>query len=319
MRAEEQATIAETEKNRAEENFAAAKQAVDGLIFDVAEGLRNVSGMRVETIRKILETVRTTVERLAETAPDDPELRKSQVWMYAFFADTYLAAGAVSDALELADAGLAIARTLAEADPGNGMARGDLSATLQRAGDVKFQAGDRAGAQSAYEESLTIDRALAEDTPGNAPAQRDLSVSLIKVGDVKLQAGDRAGAVGAYEESLAIRRTLAEAGPDNAEAQRDLSVSLDRIGNVNLQAGDRDGALAAYEENFAIRRTSAEADPGNAQAQRDLSVSLDKIGDVKLKEATTLGRARPMRRASPSAARWPRSTPATPRRNATCL
>ena len=88
--------------------------------------------MRVETIRKILDTVRATVDRLAETAPDDPDLQKSQVWMYVFFADTYLAAGAVSDALDLADAGLAIARKLAEADPGNAEAQRDLSVSLDK-------------------------------------------------------------------------------------------------------------------------------------------------------------------------------------------
>ena len=84
-------------------------------------------------------------------------------------------------------------------------AQRDLSVSLDRIGDVKLQAGDRAGALAAYEESLAIRRKLAEADPGNAEAQRDLSVSLDKIGDVKLQAGDRAGALAAYEESLAIR------------------------------------------------------------------------------------------------------------------
>ena len=45
---------AEQETKRADRNFAAAKDTVDGLIFNIAQGLRNVAGMRVDTIRKIL-------------------------------------------------------------------------------------------------------------------------------------------------------------------------------------------------------------------------------------------------------------------------
>ena len=155
------------------------------------------------------------------------------------------------------------ARKLAEADPGNAVAQRDLSVSLDRIGDVKLQAGDRAGALAAYEESLAIRRKLAEADPGNARAQRDLSVSLNKIGDVKLQAGDRAGALAAFEEGLAIARKLAEADPGNAEAQTDLVVSLTRIAGVSddpqplyaealaiLEALDADGRLSMEQREW---------------------------------------------------------------------
>jgi len=49
---------AERQRQVAERNFDAAKTTVDGLIINIAEGLSDVVGMRVETIRKILETGR---------------------------------------------------------------------------------------------------------------------------------------------------------------------------------------------------------------------------------------------------------------------
>jgi tetratricopeptide (TPR) repeat protein len=278
----EQANIAEQEKARAEKNFVAAKQAVNSLIFDIAQGLRNVTGMRVESIRKVLDTVRTTVDRLAETTPDDPELGRSRYAMFAEFVDTYLAAGDVQAALDAADQSYSIARRLAEADAGNSEAQRDLSMSLVKVGDAKLQAGDRAGALDAYEESLAIRQKLVEVDPGNAATQRDVSVSLEKLGNVKLLAGDWEGALAAYEESLATDRGLADADPRNAQAQRDLSVSLNKLGDVKLQAGDSAGALAAYDESLALRRRLAETDPGNAQAQRDVAGSLERLGDVKL-------------------------------------
>ncbi len=61
--------IARYQADRAEKNFAAAKDTVDSLIFNIAQGLRNVEGMRVESIDKILGQVRSTVDKLAETDP----------------------------------------------------------------------------------------------------------------------------------------------------------------------------------------------------------------------------------------------------------
>jgi tetratricopeptide (TPR) repeat protein len=273
---------AEREKQRADRNFTAAKQTVDGLIFNIAEGLRNVGGMRVETIRTVLDTVQKTTDKLIAAAPDDAQLLRSRAAMFNNFVETYLAAGDLKDAAAAAAQSLGITRKLAAQDPGNAGAQGDVSRSLDKVGAVKLQGGDRAGALAAYQESLDIRRKLAAQDPGNAQAQRDVSVSLINVGDVKLQGGDQTGALAAYQESFDIRHKLAAQDPGNAQAQRDVSVSLDRVGNVKLQGGDRAGALAAYQESLDIRRKLAAQDPGNAQAQRDVSVSLIKVGDVKL-------------------------------------
>ena len=55
--------------NRAEQNFTAAKDAVKSLIVDIAEGLRNVERMRIETISKILGTVQTHGRRTGRNDP----------------------------------------------------------------------------------------------------------------------------------------------------------------------------------------------------------------------------------------------------------
>src|SRR5690606_15855094 len=85
--------IAKYQQERAEQNFAAAKDTVNGLIFQIAQGLRDVEGIRVESLDKILGQARSTVERLTETDPDNPELVRSKIAMLDEFAQTYLAAG----------------------------------------------------------------------------------------------------------------------------------------------------------------------------------------------------------------------------------
>ena len=160
------------------------------------------------------------------------------------------------------------------------------SRNLQIVGDAKSQAGDPAGALTAYDGSLVILRKLVADKD-DADAERALSAGLDEIGKAKLQAGDRPGALAAYEEMVSLARKLA-ADKDNSEARRDLSLGLDKIGSVKSQAGDWTGSLAAYEESLAIRRELAKG-VGDNSAQRDLWLIPLRDGDAKLQAGNMAG------------------------------
>ena len=289
VKAEQETLRAEQETQRADRNFAAAKHTVNSLIFNIAQGLRDVVGMRVETTRKILNTVRETIDQLTLTGPEDPQLLRSRGVMFDNFVSTYLAAGDLKDASAAAVQSLDIVRKLAAKDQGDARAQDDLLVSLNRLGDVKLQAGDRKEALAAYQESLDIARKLAAQDQSNAQAQRDMLVSLNRLGNAMLQEGDRAGALATYQEILDGARKLAAQDQGNAQAQRDVSIGLNGIGVVKLRGGDQAGALAAYQENLDILRKLAAPDPDNALAQRDVSAALSGLGDVKLQAGDHAG------------------------------
>jgi len=242
--------IAKVQAERAERNFAAAKSTVDGLIFQIAQGLRNVEGIRVESLDKILDQARETVERLTESDPDNPALLRSKAVMLDEFAKTYLAAGNLAAAEKNAEESHAILSRLAEAGETDKDAIRNLSVSLIRLGDVKRAQGDRKAALAAYEETLALDRKRANADKSDARSQQDVAVDLDRIADIKLSSGDSAGALAAFEEALAIRRSLAKADPMNGEIQRAIVVSLGKIGDVKRDAGDAAGALAAVEEEL---------------------------------------------------------------------
>jgi len=62
VRAEQRAVA---ERDRATQNFELARRAADSLVVNIAHGLRNMQGMSAQTVRKILETAKTTFEQLA--------------------------------------------------------------------------------------------------------------------------------------------------------------------------------------------------------------------------------------------------------------
>ena len=71
--------LAKEERDRATRNFKLAQKTAESLVFDIAQGLRDVQGMRAESVRKILETAKATFEQLAAGAADDPGLQRSRV------------------------------------------------------------------------------------------------------------------------------------------------------------------------------------------------------------------------------------------------
>jgi hypothetical protein len=214
-------TMAEAQKKIAERNFGAAKNAIDGLnglIYSVAQGLQNVVGMRVDSIRSTLGAVSATIDALDKNAPEDIQLKLSRARMFANFVDTYLAAGAVKDAETAANDGLAAAETVTAKDPKNKEAQSTLAVGLYKLGDVKLKTGDSAGALQSYGESLAIARKLAEQEQSSA-AQRLLWVSTEKVGDAKLAEKDVAGALAAFEDGLSLSRARAAVEPVNPEVE----------------------------------------------------------------------------------------------------
>ncbi len=283
--------IAKFEAERAERNFAAAEDTVNGLIFNIAQGLRNVEGIRVESLDKILGQARKTMERLTNTDPDNARLMRDKAVMLDEFAKTYLSAGNLAAAQSNAEESNAILKRLAETGEANKDAQRNLSVSVLRLGDVKRAQGDGQGALAAYEEALAIDRKRAEADKENAQNQQDVTVDLDRIADIKLYGGDSAGALAAYEESLAIRRALAETDKSNAELQRAISVSLGKICDVKRDAGDAKGALAACEEELATARRLAATDQGDTDWQRDIAIGLERIGGLKLSAGDAAGAA----------------------------
>ena len=286
IRAEQQAVA---ERDRATRNFKLAQRTADSLVIDIARGLRNVLGMPSETVRKILETAKTTFEQLAASAPDDPALQRSQSAMLDEFGETYLTLGDLGEALRAYRDSLAIRERLATADRSNTQWQRELSISYNKVGDVLLVQSKLEEALRAYRDGLAIAERLAADR-SNTEGQRDLSVSYEKVGNVLVAQGKLEEALKTYRDSLAIFERLAAADRSNTEGQRDLSVLYEKVGNVLVAQGKLEEALKTYHDSLAIRDRLAAADRSNTQWQRSLSISYNNVGDVlvaqgKLEEA----------------------------------
>jgi tetratricopeptide (TPR) repeat protein len=277
------------EQQRAARSLDAAKDAVSNLVFDIAQKLRNVQGMRAETIAAVLEEAQARLDELTREAPDDYALRRLRAAALDEIAQTYLAIDDLDHARAAAADSLVTLRGLVGAQPQSRQYKKDLGVALDRVGQVALRSGDAAAALAAFTEELTNAQALAAADPNNPALLRDVSEVLDNVGEARLRTGDAEGSAAAYQEALRIIRAVAEQHPDNPAWQRDLSVSLNRAGDIKAAAGDTTGAAAAFDEALTIRRKLAAAAPTDNSAQRDLWLELFKIGDLRMRVGDAAG------------------------------
>ena len=179
--------IAVKERDRATRNFKLAQHTAESLVFDIAQGLRHVQGMNVESVRKILETSKATFEQLAVSASDDASLQRSRSVMLNEFGETYLTLGDLEQALKVHQEGLGLAQRLAAADPTNTKWQRDLWVSHGRVGDTLMQLGKLDEALKGYRDSLAVIEHLSRSDRANTQWQHDLSSSYIKVSDVLVE------------------------------------------------------------------------------------------------------------------------------------
>lgn len=275
--AEKERQRAEQERGRAEKNYAAARSTVNSLIRDVARGMRNVEGLRGETIARVLDTVKGTTDQLAKTNPDDPLLEQSRVDMYGQFSATYLTAGDRVRALQAANEMLTIARRLSERAPSAVTHQRDIASAQVMIGYLHLLSGDHAAAETSYQEAATLIRSLLARDAARDAWRVDLAFALDKIAELRGRQGDANGAYRANAEALELRRDMAARDPSQ---QYWVAISLDRIGKLKQQAKEFETAAEAFAESLAITRRLFMRDPTSTQLQRDLALSLRSNGDL---------------------------------------
>lgn len=266
-------------------NFGVAREAVRGVVFDVVQGLSDVSGMRLDALHTILGTVQKAADKLSGTAPDDAELLRTRSAMFDNFARMYANVGDVPAARASADQAIGIMTGLVRARPEDVRVESDLGIVTVTRGMVDSQAGDVSAAKSRFEEGLRLTRIGAQRAPDDAELRRRVLSPLNRLGDARLALGDLTGAKEAYAEQVAVARREFAADPKDAEGRvRDaLQIALFNLGFLGLESDDLDLASTSYEESYALARKLAEEFPTSPGMQRSLSVMLANLGNLDLK------------------------------------
>ena len=276
---------AEAEAHRATRNFELAKSTVDDVLFEISRGLQNVEGIRLETLRTILTRIEAATGRLAEAAPDDPEVQLNRALMLRQFGHVYAAAGYGDVARSSYEDSLDLAESFIKAESDNTHWHQIAAEILEKLGELDRAAGEFGRAVSSYDRSLAIYSQLAAVEPQNLKWKLGVIAAQAQIEDLRAEDGSLDAAITKIDEILDDLRVLADTEQDHTGVQRTVIGILDMLGDRKLQAGDSVGAQEAYQEVVDKSRRLVEISPANSDFKRGIAIGLIKVGNIKMRTA----------------------------------
>src|SRR5262249_36922779 len=229
-RADAKKPTAAPARARAEPALPAAAKTADTLIFDLAQDLRNRTGMPLDLVRLILERVQNLQRQLVQSGDRTPELISQEAAALSELAQLYLDQGDPAAALAVSERARDILQLLSNALPTFHILRPEIATAWNSIGDAKLAMSDARGALDAHKAALALVGTLAAGNPSLPELQRNLSLCLNKVADALAILGQRDEALANYRRSVTILKQLTAADAGNVLWQSDLAFTQTRIG-----------------------------------------------------------------------------------------
>ncbi len=161
----------------------------------------------------------------------------------------------------------AIAEELYAAHPEDSRVQALLADVLARAGALREDVGDLAGALALFDRERALYQALAEAQP-DSDFPRQYGYSLGRQGLVLLRQGRLEDAIAAFELRRELRGALVEREPDRLGLRQEYTHALEGLAAAVRKAGDYGRAGELLVESLQQRKKIVELNPDNLDNQR---------------------------------------------------
>src|SRR5262249_13718545 len=209
---------AEAQEQRAKDNFALARQAVDEMLSEVGyQHLKDVP--QAEAVRRALLTrALAFYQKFLHEGGDDPAVRQETARAYQRLGDIHKKLDEYPQAEDAFRRAVGLQASPAESAPAEPGCRHDLARTWQRLGLLYRDSGRVQQAKVVYKQALAVREELVAEHP--RPEYRDeLAVLLIDLGVVYDETGDAGQAREAYEKAQDLAAALEAEDPATAAYQ----------------------------------------------------------------------------------------------------
>jgi tetratricopeptide (TPR) repeat protein len=274
----EQRKLAQMKQEEAEMNLNLARRAADGLVFDVAQGLRHVEGLSSEASRRILTTARAAYEKIAESGSKDIILLRHRAAMLIEFGLTHLSQGDVETATDLFRQAKEFFEANLSADRSSMKFQGDLATSYYHLGSAQFAQGDLPASLAIMMESASLFQQLIPKEPENQEWSRRLSATLSKIGEIMLAEGRNEAALEVLQRSHDGMLRVLQSKPGDLAAKRDVAIALEKLSDVFAATGEGGKCQDMASQSLMLRKQLAAEEPENIQYLQDLAMAHYKLG-----------------------------------------
>jgi tetratricopeptide (TPR) repeat protein len=242
---------AQSERQKAEENFALARAAVDSYFTKVADSPR-LKAYGLEPLRKdLLQQAREFYDRFLKERADDPSLRHDVALASYRLGNIERELGNFPAAEEQYTRSITVLQTLVRDQPELPEYQNDLAISYLARGDVFKNTARPNKAEMEYQQSLTLSKQLSGAHPDVAAYLYDLALSHYHLGLLYFDTDQLDRAENPYQQSRAIWTELAREHPRVQDYQYRLAIVLGSLGRYYWFKGQSDEAEATIKQSVS--------------------------------------------------------------------
>jgi tetratricopeptide (TPR) repeat protein len=275
-RAAAERDAAQEARQRADRNFATARDAVERYLSKVTDN-PNLTQADFHRLRKeLLETALPFFLKLVEQEGSDPELRGSRGQAHYRLARLRAEMGDREKAVADFRRALEILEPLAAEFPAVAQYRQALALSRCYHGYVLTELGRPAEAEDQFRKGIAILEQLVEVSPTEPQYREELAESHNGLGNLLMSnasgnvpsyLGQTGEAEAQYQKALALREKLAADFPIVARYYRDVGGALNNLAGIRNAGGKRTDAVALYERAILYQERALERDPKDPKSR----------------------------------------------------
>jgi eukaryotic-like serine/threonine-protein kinase len=272
---------AEAERDKAQQNFQMAQDAVDRYFTQVSED-RRLAAHGLEPLRRdLLKSAGQFYERFVAEDAHKTALNYDSAWAKFRMASITEEIAAPAEAARNFEGAAQTFRDLAKAQGGSSprSLEGVLMCQINLA-NLYERMGQRQKGQQALADALEIARTLVKEYPQFAPARHHLARCLGAHGNFALEQGNLAAAATAYQDEIRVREQIVLSQPRQQTFQIELAGAYRNLAVVEQQYEHLDDARKLLEKSLAIDRRLVHENPDDGFLQNMLARTLTLAGDL---------------------------------------
>jgi tetratricopeptide (TPR) repeat protein len=275
-----QRAVAVAQRDRAEKVLNAAAETSHKLVFDIAQEFRDVEGVPIDTIKKLLEKARSLQTVLTSVGGATPTMRRDQAAALAELAITYQARGASDEALSYSKQSMEIIAALAKEEPNNDQWKRDQSINLDKMAEILDLQGQHEEGLGLIVKSKDIMFALYQQNPKNDIWAHDYAATLSHLGSVEVAQQNPTAALKYFAEGQKITDALVLKTPNNETWRRDQAVIHTLLGDALFALEKTEESLVEYNTAIALNKKLRDEYPSNLMLKRDNMVYAFALANV---------------------------------------
>lgn len=255
------------------ETLSLARDTSSKLVDLVTTDLRNVQGIRTETVAELLEKAQFSFDKLAKALRADPTFQAERARMLSGFGEAYFNANALEKARASHAEGLEIYRRLEKDSPEHVDWQRGIADQIDRLGEIKRRNEDIDNALADFENALGIRSSIASRLPNDPQSHADIAASYTSLGRIAMLKRDPLKALDLHQSAIAA----VQSGLAVATIQRTVNdlklkhaVLAHLKGEAYAQLKDPRSQHQQNLESLAIRQEILFSAPDNAEFKRSL-------------------------------------------------